>query len=110
MPLKRIATDEFKEIMTRGKVFHSPLASLRYIVRRDDTLPAFSVVVSKKVAKTAVKRNNIRRRMYDALGVYLTCFAHPVTIVAYPTTLIIEAPFQEIQKELKKVFEGVVSF
>jgi len=37
--------------------------------RRD--LPRFSVIVSKKVYKSAVKRNRIRRRLYEIIRNYI---------------------------------------
>lgn len=38
-------------------------------LKRD--LPRFSVVVSKKVYKSAVKRNRIRRRLYEVVRNYI---------------------------------------
>ncbi len=50
-----------------GNVFHAPHLSLRFV--RDQHTPSqFSVVVSKKVAKTSVARHKLKRRAYDALS------------------------------------------
>lgn len=52
---------------TKGKTVRTSDIGLRYIdnTRRDTWRAA--VVVSKKVHKSAVKRNKIRRRMYEVL-------------------------------------------
>lgn len=54
-------------VITRGKVVQNDL--FRVVVKYDDLLrnPRCAVVVSKKVAKTAVSRNRIRRQVYSAL-------------------------------------------
>jgi len=58
----RVNRKTFDETLQKSRTFHSAYFSLR--VRKDDTLtaPRFAVVVSKKVAKTAVARNLIKRR------------------------------------------------
>ncbi len=61
----RLSTEEFKVVMEKGRVFNSPL----FLVRLLPNMPhaAFSAVASKKVAKTAVIRNKIRRQIYAAV-------------------------------------------
>lgn len=61
---KRISKDSFKSILLKGIPYHATNFTLR-------TLPSekegFAVLVSKKVAKSAVDRNRIRRRVYSLL-------------------------------------------
>ena len=52
--------------MDEGKVFHSTLFVFKAI--KTSGISRFSVIVSKKVAKTAVERNKIRRRLYSLLN------------------------------------------
>ena len=49
-----------------GKTIRRPLISLVH-AKNTRNRQRFAVVVSKKVAKRAVKRNQIRRRVYEAL-------------------------------------------
>lgn len=61
---KRISKDSFKSILLKGTMYHADHFTLR-------TLPSekegFAVLVSKKVAASAVDRNRIRRRVYSLL-------------------------------------------
>ena len=62
----RISTQQFP-VVTRGKVVQNDL--FRVVTKTDTTLrnPKCAVIVSNKVAKTAVARNRIRRQVYEAL-------------------------------------------
>ena len=62
---RRLTTSLFKEVMDKGKIFHSPIFILRLV--KSHSLSRFSVSVSKKVAKNAVDRNKFRRRAYSAI-------------------------------------------
>lgn len=65
----RIRSSNFVSILKEGVVATSPLFFVRIkinLISKQDKL--FSVVVSKKIAKTAVKRNLIRRKVYSLLG------------------------------------------
>ncbi len=61
---ERIDRKHFLELFTAGKRLHSQYAQVVY---RSTPNPAFSVVVSKKVAKQAVDRNCLRRRVYGVI-------------------------------------------
>lgn len=50
----------------RGKTVRGPMCSLRYAKARGDNY-RLAVVVSKKVQKSAVVRNRIRRRVYETM-------------------------------------------
>lgn len=67
----RIPTKQFPEV-TRGKTLNSEL--FRVVVKADKDLkvPKCAVIVSNKVAKTAVVRNRIRRQVYGLLGSIIT--------------------------------------
>jgi ribonuclease P protein component len=52
-------------VYQRGQVVRGPMVSLRF-ARRDSRRPyRTAVVVSRKVSKSAVVRNRIRRRVYE---------------------------------------------
>lgn len=54
-----------KGVYQRGQSVRGSLLSLKY-AKRDSAKPyRVAVVVSKKVSKSAVKRNRIRRRIYE---------------------------------------------
>jgi ribonuclease P protein component len=56
-----------KNVYSHGKTVRGGLVSLRY-ARREASKPyRLAVVVSRKVSKSAVTRNRIRRRIYEAV-------------------------------------------
>lgn len=66
----------------------------------------FAVVVSKKVDKTAVGRNRIRRRIYEALRLNLQYIPkkRDYVFVVY-TKELAKLPFKELEKTLGKLVE-----
>lgn len=52
-------------VYQRGKTARAPLLNLRYAARDPKKPYRVSVVVSRKVNKSAVTRNRIRRRIYE---------------------------------------------
>lgn len=66
----RISRQDFEIIMKKGGLVSSPFFNCRFIKNPENISSAswrISVVISKKVAKTAVLRNKIRRRAYSVL-------------------------------------------
>lgn len=62
--------------------------------------PKAAVVVSKKIAKTAVMRNRLRRRLYAALReVYKT---YPATVVVYPNKNSTTTPIPTLIADIMK--------
>ena len=61
---KRVTKDTFQIIMEKGSIFHSSFFMLRYLIQNN---PSYAFVAPKKIAKTAVKRNFLRRRGYNIL-------------------------------------------
>lgn len=54
-------------VYSRGQTIRSPLISLKYTVRPRNRPYRSAVVVSRKVNKSAVVRNRIRRRIYEII-------------------------------------------
>ncbi len=54
-------------VYQQGKTVRGPLISTKYIENTRRTKYRLAVVVSKKVSKSAVTRNRIRRRLYEAV-------------------------------------------
>ncbi|MCA9339191.1 ribonuclease P protein component [Candidatus Saccharibacteria bacterium] len=50
-----------------GKIIRTPDLTLRYIQNSNRVHSRYTVIVSKKVLKSAVKRNRIRRRIYEII-------------------------------------------
>lgn len=50
-----------------GKIKRSSYLTVKYLPNRYRKVSRFSVIISKKIAKTAVLRNRIRRRVYEVI-------------------------------------------
>ncbi|MBC7943440.1 ribonuclease P protein component [Candidatus Saccharibacteria bacterium] len=57
--------NSLRYVYKNGQIVRSHFATLKSIPNPNRKNPRFAVVVSKKVLKSAVRRNRIRRRIYD---------------------------------------------
>lgn len=90
-----------KYVYKNGNVSRSHLFVVRAIYNSRRSDPRCSVVVSKKVLKSAVGRNRIRRRLYHILHVRLAQMqpAQDV-IVGVNSAEAAFLPFEEIEQQL----------
>ncbi len=63
----RVTKAFFEEILGKSLCVHTPLFSFRFQKLKLSEAPRFTVVVSKKVAKTSVKRNLLKRRFRSSI-------------------------------------------
>lgn len=68
-------------VYKNGQTVRSHLANIKSIVNKKRKDSRIAVVVSKKVIKSAVKRNTIRRRVYEYIRPKIDCFIEPHDIV-----------------------------
>jgi len=99
---QRLTTPLFKRVMDTGKIFHSPLFSAKIL--KADGSSRFSVAVSKKIAKNAVDRNRIRRRVYSALHTIGPKVSSGFHVVLMPKAPVASGPFAGITPALKEFF------
>ena len=80
-----------------GRRINTPLVTLIYAPNsRKKTRCA--VVVSKKVMKTAIGRNRIRRRVYEAIRLELSAYRSPVDrIFLVHSKELLTLPFSDLQ-------------
>lgn len=65
---RRLSGNQVKTLPSaKTKVFRVPLFMIRVLDRKDASPARFAVIVSKKVAKGAVVRNLLRRRLYSVV-------------------------------------------
>lgn len=53
-------------VYQKGRTVRGPMSSLKFVQNSRRSSYRLAIVVSKKVNKSAVKRNRIRRRLYEA--------------------------------------------
>lgn len=82
----------------KGKTVRSPLLVLTFAPNLRHR-QRFGVVVSKKVLKSAVGRNRIRRRLYEALRLELPGFTYPIDgLFIVHSGSIAKIPFPELRQ------------
>jgi ribonuclease P protein component len=97
---KRLTTEAFKEIIEKGRSFHSPFLITRISLSEGST--KFAVSVPKKVSKLAVNRNKIHRRVYSILR-------HLPIISGFRVVIIMKIgsqnlSFVDLSSEIEKIF------
>lgn len=100
----RINREDFEKIMKKGGFLNSPFFTLRFLKNPLNTTH-FSVVVSKKVAKTAVSRNKIRRRTYSLLKKLTKNSKNPYFAIFFSKSGVEKALFQNLELEIQKLLE-----
>ena len=68
-------------VYQQGKTVRGPLIATKYVENTRRTKYRLAVVVSKKVSKSAVTRNRIRRRLYEAVRTIEEPIASPYDMV-----------------------------
>ena len=68
--------------------------------------PKFAVVVSKKVSKSAVTRNRIRRRIYEWLRLNLSQLdQEQLTVIFVHNEILAKMPYLSLVEQLEKTFK-----
>ncbi len=98
--------NSLRYVYANGKAVRSQLFTVKYVPNSHRTHPRFSVVVSKKVIKSAVGRNRIRRRLYEYLRVNMDKLEGTYDIVVICTSAELRTmPYDQISEQLTQLFE-----
>jgi ribonuclease P protein component len=93
-------------VYSNGKAVRSQLFTIKYVSNSHRTHPRFSVVVSKKVIKSAVGRNRIRRRLYEYLRLNTERLDGVYDIVIICTSAELRVlPYAQIAEQLDQLFD-----
>ena len=89
-------------VYQNGRTVRGPLFSIKSTVNPKRRSYRASVVVSRKVSKSAVVRNRIRRRLYSALGRLDADIVEPydIVITVFHDTAATE-PAEKLSNQLK---------
>ena len=98
--------NSLRYVYSNGKAVRSQLFTVKYVPNTHRTRPRFSVVVSKKVIKSAVGRNRIRRRLYEYLRLNTPNLNGTYDIVVICTSPELRTlPYEQISEQLTQLFE-----
>lgn len=98
--------NSLRYVYSKGKAVRSQLFTIKYIANTKREKPRFSVVISKKIIKSAVGRNRVRRRVYEYLRLKTSELNGVYDIVVICTSGEIRAmPYKEMSDQLDRLFE-----
>lgn len=92
-------------VYKNGQSIRSRLITIKYTTNPHRKHSRFAVVVSKKVHKSAVGRNRIRRRIYEVVRHELPHLspAHDVAIMVFSAE-VIHLPADELTETIRQLF------
>ena len=99
---QRLSTEQFNHAMKIGRVYHSSLFLVRVVPVDEHT--RVSATISSKIAKTAVLRNRIRRKIYEAVHLFMPTLAPGYHVAMIAKAPIFEATQKTIEISTKEVF------
>lgn len=95
-----------KFVHARGTVTRGPQFSVKSIVNNRRQTYRVAIVVSKKVSKSAVVRNRIRRRLYELVRKYEAGITQPFDIlVLVYSDAIATAPSSKLEQQFLVQFK-----
>lgn len=95
-----------RPVYKHGNQVRSTHMSLKYLHNRKRQSYRAAIVVSKKVSKSAVVRNRIRRRLYEAIRAEQDQIKKPydIVITIYNET-VAQMPFIDLQKTVNQLLK-----
>jgi ribonuclease P protein component len=95
--------NSLRNVYRNGKTVRGPLFALKTVPNPNRKSYRAAVVVSRKVSKSAVARNRMRRRLYEQMREFESGITspHDVVITVFSDNLL-EAPHKEVAGHLKK--------
>lgn len=92
-------------VYKNGQAIRSRLITIKYTNNPNRKDSRFAVVVSKKVHKSAVGRNRMRRRVYEIVRHELPKIpqAHDVAIMIFSSE-VINLPTEELTETIRQLF------
>lgn len=93
-------------VYKNGQAIRSRLITIKYTHNPHRKHSRFAVVISKKVHKSAVGRNRMRRRVYEIVRHELPNIpqAHDVAIMIFSSE-VINLPSDELVETIRQLFE-----
>jgi ribonuclease P protein component len=105
-PFRFHGHNSLRYVYTNGKAVRSQPLTIKWVKNTHRTRPRISVVVSKKVIKSAIGRNRIRRRIYEYIRTHLDQFNDTYDIVVITTSPELkDIPYGELSEQLDTLLQ-----
>ncbi len=99
---KRLSTALFSDIIEKGQSFHNPFLIIK--VKKTDKISRFAVSVPKKVAKTAVLRNKIKKKIYSIIKNFEKKIILGFNVIFIAKIGVDKLKFTDLSNEIDKIF------
>ena len=96
-------------VYRKGQTARSPYCAMKFVQGKYDNYRV-SVVVSKKVAKSAPERNRIRRRVYEAIRLNDKTLKNQDIVVTIFDNRFLSLPSEDLQKSIKRQLEQIAKW
>ena len=105
-PFRFHGHNSLRYVYTNGKAVRSQPLTIKWVKNTHRSKPRISVVVSKKVIKSAIGRNRIRRRIYEYMRTHLEKLNDVYDIVVITTSSELkDIPYIELSGQLDTLFD-----
>jgi ribonuclease P protein component len=98
----RLSGEQLNQVMEKGKVVHSPFFWARFT--KNDGQSRIAVISPSKIVKTAVGRNQIRRKVYSVIRDFRENILPGYRIVVCVKEPIIKADAKVISEQARIIF------
>lgn len=93
-------------LLEKGQSYTTKLFIIRYN-RNEEKFSRYRVIISKKIHSKAVKRNHLRRQVYEAIRInILKENIKPRDLILIPKKNILKAKYAEIEADIKNITNG----
>lgn len=99
----RLNRAQFGKVFSSGTLLHSEHFSIKWTDVLGNIEPRFAVVVSKKVSRSSVGRNRIRRRYYEMLRGLLSQVPEGTAGIILIRPRAASLPPWDLEKELEEL-------
>ena len=100
-PFRFHGHNSLRYVYTNGKAVRSQPITIKWVKNTHRSKPRISVVVSKKVIKSAIGRNRIRRRLYEYIRTHLDYLNDVYDIVVITTSSELkDMPYSELVDQM----------
>ena len=94
-------------VYRRSQTVRGPLLSLKYAPRKPGSRYRAAVVVSKKIHKSAVVRNRIRRRIFEIIRLNQTSLGAVDIIVTVFSDQVAELPADQLSEQVSAMLAKI---
>jgi ribonuclease P protein component len=98
---------DFKRVMTYGRSFFVPEFGLKVLKKSAELSTRVGIIVPKKLTKTVVKRNRIKRQIRNVFLGFIKQMPPGYDIVFLTRPALLGLRFQEMQEKIKQALRKV---